>query len=380
MNGADSTTVQAAATPNTAADRVFTINSGITATIQSMAIVNGGFSDYGSAVQNNGALAIINSSFSNNVANGAGAVYNNAGVMSITGSSFISNSANGGGAILNTGLLDVNNSSFVGNTAPSGAGAIQNNGTMTVSNSTIFGNSAKNSAGGGISNIGIFTVLSSTISQNSTFYHGGGIDNGGIMTITSSTLRGNSADGAGSYGGGAFFNGTLGTVNINNSTLSANLVNFSGGKGGGILNYGILTLVNDTLCGNSAPTSNSGEGISNSGLVTIKNSIVANSTHGGNCDNTVTSAGHNLSSDNTCGFAATGDFNSTNPFLGPLQNNGGPTFTFALHPGSPAIDAGDNSGCLTTDQRGISLPQGARCDMGAYEAVLYKLYLPLILH
>jgi hypothetical protein len=91
----------------------------------------------------------------------------------------------------------------------------------------------------------------------------------------------------------------------------------------------------------------------------------------------VTSKGYNLSSDSTCNFKSTGDLNDTNPILGPLQNKGGQTKTMALLSGSPAIDAGNPSGCtnnagvlLKTDQRGKPRPDTedvSGCDMGAYE-------------
>jgi uncharacterized repeat protein (TIGR01451 family) len=76
--------------------------------------------------------------------------------------------------------------------------------------------------------------------------------------------------------------------------------------------------------------------------------------------------GHNLDSGNTCGFVEPGDLQNTDPLLGPLANNGGPTQTHALLPGSPAIDAGGE--CIAfPDQRGVVRPQGAACDIGAYE-------------
>ena len=119
--------------------------------------------------------------------------------------------------------------------------------------------------------------------------------------------------------------------------------------------------------------SNDGGGIYNNigGTGTIKNSIVANSPSGGNCSGFagLASNGHNLSSDGTCAFFAAGDKNNTNPLLGPLAFNGGPTPTHALLNGSPAADAGVVP-CPppATDQRGVSRPQGLRCDIGAYEA------------
>jgi hypothetical protein len=91
----------------------------------------------------------------------------------------------------------------------------------------------------------------------------------------------------------------------------------------------------------------------------------------------MTSNGYNLSSDNTCNFNNTGDLNNTDPELGTLGNYGGPTQTIPLLSGSPAIDAGNPSGCtdgqgnlLKTDQRGKPRPDHedtGGCDMGAYE-------------
>lgn len=92
----------------------------------------------------------------------------------------------------------------------------------------------------------------------------------------------------------------------------------------------------------------------------------------------LTSNGHNLSSDDTCNFKNAGDLNDTDPKLGPLQDNGGPTQTMALMSESPAIDAGNPSGCtdgqahlLTADQRGEARPDkedSSGCDIGAYES------------
>jgi len=95
--------------------------------------------------------------------------------------------------------------------------------------------------------------------------------------------------------------------------------------------------------------------------VTLQNSIVANSTSGGNCSRPMTSDGYSLSSDDTCNFNETGDMNNTDPKLGTLGSHGGPTQTIQLFSGSPAIDAGNPSGCtdgnlLKTDQRGRPRP------------------------
>jgi hypothetical protein len=238
-------------------------------------------------------------------------------------------------------------------------------------------------SGGGIYNLAALTINNSTISGNHAagIQHelrgaGGGIYNGGALTIQNSTLSRNRAStslhGARSVGGGIANEGTL---IISNSTFSENSAR--GGVGGGISNGGTLTINNSTLSGNSAAT---GGGIWNydASPATLQNSIVANSPTGGNCDGTITSDGYNLGSDSTCNFNNLGDMNNTDPKLGPLQKNGGPTETQALLSGSPAIDAGNPSGCtdgqghlLTTDQRGQPRPDkedSGGCDMGAYES------------
>ena len=229
-----------------------------------------------------------------------------------------------------------------------GGGGICNRGTLTVTNSTVSGNTARGmpGKGGGIFNVGTLTVTNSTVTGNSVSGafgagFGGGIENQGTAAVNNSTVSGNSA----TAGGGGIGN-LQGSVTINNSTVSGNSVHFAG-DGGGI-----------------------------AGTVTLQNSIVA-SNSGGNCKGGVVSKGYNLSSDNSCNFSNSGDRNNTDPKLGPLQNNGGPTQTMALLPGSPAIDAGNPSGCtdgqghlLTTDQRGMPRPDSedtGGCDMGAYE-------------
>jgi hypothetical protein len=166
------------------------------------------------------------------------------------------------------------------------------------------------------------------------------------LTINNSTLAGNSAY---YYGGGIFNYTSAGQLTINNSTISGN----SGGTGGGTYNY-------------------------YNGSVSLQNSIVANNSSGGNCSGPITSNGYNLSSDNTCNFHGSGDRNNINPLLGTLGYYGGPAQTIPLLSGTPAIDAGNPSGCkdasghlLTTDQRGQPRPDkedSGGCDMGAYES------------
>lgn len=190
----------------------------------------------------------------------------------------------------------------------------------------LFTASDPGAVGGGIRNSGALTIIDSTISNNQTHLFGGGIGNesGGNLTIRNSTISGNSNNAA----------------------------------GGGILNKGQLTLDSVTMTGNQ--TGNSGAlQVDGSGAVAIiQNSILANtSTSGGpgrDCETvnggTVTDGGHNLVEvQKDCGFVngANGNILGVDPVLGRLANNGGPTQTAALLPGSPAIDAGSTT--LTAD-------------------------------
>jgi hypothetical protein len=106
------------------------------------------------------------------------------------------------------------------------------------------------------------------------------------------------------------------------------------------------------------------------GNIIVRNSIIANPASGANCGGAAnTSMGNNLVSDASCGFAAAGDLQSTNPLLAPLANNGGPTATHALCTGSPAIDAA-SPGTVAVDQRLVTRPIGGGFDIGAFEGAI----------
>jgi CSLREA domain-containing protein len=213
--------------------------------------------------------------------------------------------------------------------------------SLTLNNLTIANGIATGNSGGGINNVGTLTITNSTFSgNNANGGNGGGINNNGTLTITNSTFSGNSANsgiGAGVYASG-------GTVTITNSTFSGNST--PNGSGAGISN-------------------NTGVG------VILHNTILANNASGGNCYGAITDGGNNIDDGVTCGWgSASGSKSSANPLLGALADNGGPTQTFALLTGSPAIDGvtfnGSNS-APSTDQRGVPRPQGPRYDIGAFE-------------
>ncbi|MDA8432017.1 MAG: hypothetical protein M0Z60_03525 [Nitrospiraceae bacterium] len=244
------------------------------------------------------------------------------------------------------------------------AGGIWNNGTCFLSNVVVRNNhtSGQNyDVGGGILNQqGAMTLDKVTVSGNSA-YAGGGIFNAGesIITITNSAISGNGAFGA----GGGLDN--YGTASVSNTTISSNSSGWSGAVS--LSGPGETTqLLNVTINGNT------GIGLDKLGTanLSIRNSIVSNNSDG-DCWDAVPSDGYNISSDDSCGFASIGDLPNTDPRLGPLADNGGPTMTHALLTGSPAIDKADPRLVLPTDQRGVARPQGPRGDIGAYE------YLPV---
>jgi len=169
-----------------------------------------------------------------------------------------------------------------------------------------------------------------------------------------------------------------GTMTVMNTTLFHNTAN--AGRGGGIYNGGTAQVSNSTLADNSAPTAFGAGIFSAVGTLGIKGTIIKQGTTGENCNPaaTASSSGYNLSDDSSCTFlTGTGDQNSGTAGLtagGPVDN-GGPTPTIALTSSSTALDAIPAADCttvegylLTADQRGVSRPQGAGCDIGAFEA------------
>jgi CSLREA domain-containing protein len=287
------------------------------------------------------------------------------GVVEISGVAI----QNGRSGIANIGELNLTNSTVSGHSH----GGIQNYGTATLTNSAVSGNSGS----GGIYNYGELNLTSSTVSGNHANGWGGGIANSyiyGTATLINSTVSGNHAR----HGGG--ISNRYGDLTLTNSTVSGNSANDSiigwpivWGTGGGIWNHrGDIALINSTVSGNEVNWY--GGGINNiSGTVTATNTIIADnislySPGIDNCYSPINSLGYNLTDDTTCEFSEPTDLVAADAMLGPLQDNGGPTETHDLIPGSPAIDAGSVS-CPPpgADQRGVARPQGAACDIGAFE-------------
>jgi hypothetical protein len=249
------------------------------------------------------------------------------------------------------------------------------NHTVTIEGLAVINGSILNGFGGGILNQeSALTLNGCAVSGNSALGQqglGGGIFSNGSggggfasLTITDSALTGNVAT-----NGGAIFNdgaSGMAILTINNSTLSSN--SFAGIFSDGTAT---ITITNSTLSDNAVAT------ISIlAGTLSIGNTILKAAASGINLNigkpATVTSLGYNVSSDDAGGFlAGPGDQINTEPMLGPLQNNGGPTFTHALLPGSPAIDAADPNFTPPPlyDQRGPDFwrVRNGRIDVGAFE-------------
>ncbi|MBI3115271.1 MAG: CSLREA domain-containing protein [Candidatus Kerfeldbacteria bacterium] len=265
--------------------------------------------------------------------------------------------------------VQVNGVSIQKGDPASNAGGILNQGALTLTKSAVVDNTGLN-FGGGIGNLGTLTLIDSTVSHNETnglnlSGGGGGVFNQGMMTLMGSTFNDNMTLGR----GGAIYNLDQ-TLDVTNSTISGNIAL----NGGGLFNrFGTIGITHGTVAGNTA--TDNGGGIWNfGGTLSVANTIVSGNmaaTAATNCAGTITSLDYNVDSGTSCAFAGTGDLNSTDPLLGSLTNNSGPTETHALTSGSPAVDAVVLANCsVSTDQRGVPRPMGPACDIGAFERVV----------
>lgn len=215
---------------------------------------------------------------------------------------------------------------------------------------------------------------------------GGGIlvlGDGSHLIVRDSLIAANQAlapDGGGAKGGGIATQ-FGGRATVENTTIAGNEASGQVGsaiRGGGILVEANLALVNVTLFGNSAvrgeatgsPTTGGNLEASDADETSLRNTIVgggkADAAATADCGGSFTGAGGNVLGTG-CTLGA-GDAFSTEPLLGPLADNGGPTDTMALLAGSPAIDHGVACPPPASDQRGVARPIGAACDSGAFEA------------
>ena len=337
--------------------RVFHIASGQTVTISGLTITNGHVSDSGGGIYNDHAVLILNDcTISDNSATGnlGGGIHND------------------GNTNIGHATLQINNSLITNNTGGIYNDALQaGTATLVITYSTLSNNNngeAINNDGWSCTFCGNGTtsvqVINSSIAGNpgGAIYSDTGRENCGgscpvTVSITNSTISGN---------GGGVHNSTLSDTVVSNSTISDN--------GSGIYNdNGALgaSVFNTTMSNNGVEIQNF-----NAPVVVAMSDTIFNVSPGGhsilNDFGTVTSYGYNVSSDDGGGYLnGPGDQINTNPLLGPLQNNGGATFTHQLLPGSPAIDTGDPNFTPPPfyDQRGPGFPRvvDGRIDKGSFE-------------
>ncbi len=323
-----------------------------------------------------------------------GGIYNVAGSIQMYHSILVGDWANYGGGLFQASSLPVKllNSSLLNNLSFTSGGGLYssaNTGSVYLYNDTVQDNQSNTGSGGGLyleylsgnTYISNTTINGNQATSTAAYQGGGGLYTNSGLFIYNSTFSGNISQ----HDGGGIKNNN-GQVYLNNTTFSGNSAHRDGGAihtSGGYLDLFNVTIADNTVL-------NSGGGISNS-LTTLNSydSLLGNNvaTFGPNCGGDFNSMGYNLIAD-TAGCTYTGgagDLTGVNPLLDVLKNNGGPTLTYALLPGSPAFNAGNPSGCigtygvmLTTDQRGFPRTLGPRCDIGAVEMGAL-VYLPTIL-
>jgi hypothetical protein len=253
------------------------------------------------------------------------------------------------------------------NFAVTGGGLAIFSGWAKIFDTTIEGNEARSPGsgspgivgglpgmGGGIallatdSHFSFMDLRGSTLNDNRALM-GGGLGAWGGFNVVNSTFSGNSAF---SFGGGAYVRTPIGGAWLSTfefTTIAGN----TAGTGGGLYRQEFrnsrLSVSRTILAGNT-PANCAGAGRPFTG-------------------------GYNMEDADTCGLTAPNDWTNTDPRIGTLQNNGGPTATRGLLTLSPAIDRGGQSS-WRVDQRGVERPQGAAMDIGAYEVALARLRVP----
>ncbi len=323
----------------------------------------------------------------------------NAGRLTLSNCNVISSrSESSGGGIYNTQALVLEDTYVESNSAGGDGGGIANDGgRVVIEGGAVRQNASDDGSGGGVWSLGPVRLREVRFEFNDAPNgFGGGLYNDYVLDVTDSSFEGNEA-----YVGGAIAN--LGESHLSGVALTRNQAALAGGAienegyfegtnttvsgntarfGGGIDNFGEFSRVlleHGTITGNES-TGVAGGGVCNGpGHVSATHTIVAANGPGGDCGcgTPLDSNGFNLDGDGSCGLdPLVGDLvGVSDPGLGLLQDNGGPTLTHALLLGSPAIDAGETEGCGALDQRGVVRPQDGDgdgtplCDIGAVEFV-----------
>jgi hypothetical protein len=324
-----------------------------------------------------------------------GAMAVSSGTITVTRCTLISNLALGGnayhgsgtgealgGAIYSSATFTGSESTFAGNQALSGGGsntntdgrggAIYNLGSAVLNGCSLFSNVAIGGAGA--------DWPESQGGHPGGHGLGGAVFNSSQLVMTNCTTALNLAQAGGSYGvfatypggavgtgaGGGVYNTSNGVFTAVNVTIASNFVSAvaSGGFPGSYwTNYGFADGANIAVT---------------NGTIWLRNTILAYPNTNHSAWGTITDAGYNMSSDGSANFNSGTSFNFTDPLLGPLADNGGPTLTMALSLNSPAVDSGTSVGAPFTDQRGFPRPAGSGFDMGALELNASPIQRPIL--
>jgi hypothetical protein len=351
---------------NTIAITILTNSASSTGSISGLSIQ--------STMANFGAFTLLDSFVGLEFNPGIAPVYNS-GTMTLSRCILTGNQVpDGNDSIENHGTINLDHCSITNNR---GGSSVYNSGNLTMDYSVVAGHTYFTSSSGGIYNDGGIVVLRNCAISNNWSVQGGGIWNGGALFITNSLINSNRSfySDPDTPAGGLY---NIGYAVLVNTTVSGNRASAAGG---GIWNNGGLRLLNCTVASNYVFGVGGGVWNSTDGAVfQSRNSIFGgNSSTNTNCSSSpcgddisgyFESFGHNLIVSSN-GWINVGsgqaDLVGINPKLGPLQDNGGPTWTHALLAGSPAIDAGDPNGAPSEDQRGVPRPQGPGFDTGAFE-------------
>lgn len=379
-----------------------TINGSPTVQMENFIIQNGSSTDGAGIRLNGGNLTLLNVTLSGNdatatggalyIASGSsatltdvtmslntavtsgGAIYNN-GTLTATNLTVTDSTASNGAGLYNNNTALINDGTFQRNTAAQNGGALYNalSGDLTLEISGISNNDASN--GAGVANVGSLQLVDTNIgSGNEATGAGGGLHNSGQATLTRSTIVQNT----GATAGGIYNTGTL---NATNSTLSRN----TSDNGAGLYNQnGSATLNNVTI--------HLSIGLSlyaNGGTVTLGNTILSSAVSYQTCGGTgqVITNGYNLSADQTCTFlTAPSDITNKDPLLeGIIFPSDGAAYhqpklnSPVVNAGNPATPGSSSTACLVSDQRGQERPLNNRCDIGAVEILVYRIFIPAFL-
>jgi len=380
-------------------------------------ILNGSSGSDGGGIQlNGGNLTLTNIMFNNNdAADQGGALYigSNSSTVTLDGVTISDGTAVSGGAIYNNGTLNASNLTLTDNSATNGGG-IYNNGTATLDDQSAAQRNNATEMGGGFYNASsaTLTILNSDVANNDAA-NGAGIANEGMLQTTNINIG---SLNVATQAGGGLYNADTGQATLLDSTVVQNQAE----TGAGIYNEGTLMANNSTFSRNAGISnqfSANGPGLynqsgtatlnnvtihltvgtsifANGGSVTVGNTIISSAlgTSGltvcGGGETFFNSNGYNLASDQSCTFLTeTGDIQGINPDLNqitPLLADGAayhsPKLTSpVIDAGNPAIPGSGGTACLASDQRGLDRPQNKRCDIGAVEILVYRVYTPVVI-